>query len=114
MIYLASPYSDPDPAVREARFDAACAHTATMIRAGRLVYSPIVHSHPLANHGLGADWDFWAAHDRAMLGLCEALVVLELPGWQQSVGVRAEVAIARELGLPVEVVDPADVCAETS
>ena len=34
MIYLASPYSDPDPAVREQRFEAACAVTAVMLRAG--------------------------------------------------------------------------------
>ena len=31
MIYLASPYSDPAPAVREQRFEAACAVTAAMV-----------------------------------------------------------------------------------
>jgi len=31
MIYLASPYSSPDPAVREARFRAACKATAASI-----------------------------------------------------------------------------------
>jgi hypothetical protein len=33
MIYLASPYSHPDPLVRKARFDAACRATADLIRA---------------------------------------------------------------------------------
>lgn len=59
MIYLASPYSDPDPAVREQRYEAACAATVAMLRAGHVVFSPIVHSHPLVAYGLPTDWAFW-------------------------------------------------------
>jgi Domain of unknown function (DUF1937). len=47
MIYLASPYSHPDPLVREARFDAACRAMADLVHAGQIVFSPIVHGHPL-------------------------------------------------------------------
>ncbi len=47
MIYLASPYTHVDAAVRESRFDAACLAMSTLMRAGLSVYSPIVHSHPL-------------------------------------------------------------------
>ena len=32
MIYLASPYTHPDPGVREARFDAACLATVELVR----------------------------------------------------------------------------------
>ena len=59
MIYLASPYSHPDATVREARFQAACRATASLIRAGHEVFSPIAHSHPLAAFGLPTDWSFW-------------------------------------------------------
>jgi hypothetical protein len=59
MIYLSSPYSAPDPAVREARFQAACRATAELMRAGRIVYSPIVFSHPLTAFGLPTDWSYW-------------------------------------------------------
>ena len=106
MIYLASPYSDPDPAVRCARFEAVCDYAAVMIRAGHHVYSPIAHSHPIAERGLPGGWPFWAEHNRIMLGRCQSVVVLALPGWEQSWGVQAEVAIANELGLTVTIVNP--------
>ena len=56
MIYLASPYSHPDPAIREARFDAACRVTAEQIRAGQPVFAPVVMGHPLVRYGLPGDW----------------------------------------------------------
>jgi hypothetical protein len=40
-----------------------------------------------------------------MLRRCDALAVLRLPGWEQSVGVQAELALARELGLRAVVVE---------
>lgn len=104
MIYLASPYSHPDATVREARFRAVCRRAAAMVREGLLVYSPIAHSHPLAiEAGLPGDWPFWAEHNRRMLERCSALVVLRLPGWEESQGVQAEVEIARSLGLLVQI-----------
>ncbi len=100
MIYLASPYSDPDPLVRKARYEAACDRAARLLGEGRLVYSPVVHSHALAERGLPGDWTFWAEHNRAMLERSSSLIVLTLPGWEDSEGVQAEIALARSLGLP--------------
>jgi nucleoside 2-deoxyribosyltransferase len=101
MIYLASPYSHPDPTVREQRFRAACRLVAAFLRAGMLVFSPIAHSHPLVEFGLPTDWRFWERYDRAHLERCDEVVVLMLDGWKESAGVQAEVRIARELGKPV-------------
>ena len=109
MIYLAAPYSHPDPAVREERYRQTCWHAVRLMREGRLVYSPIVHSHPLAQLGLPGDWPFWAEHNREMLGASSRLVVLALDGWQESQGVAAEVEIARGLDLPIQVEGPAGV-----
>ncbi len=101
MIYLASPYSDPDPIVRKARYEAACDRAARMLAEGQLVYAPVVYGHALAERGLPGDWAFWEQHNHAMLSRSTSLLILTLPGWQESVGVRAEIAIARSLGLPV-------------
>lgn len=98
MIYLASPYSDPEPAVREQRFHAACAAAAALLRAGHRVFSPIAHGHPLTRHSLPGDWTFWESHARWYLERCDEVVVLMLDGWNDSEGVRAEIAIATELG----------------
>jgi len=101
MIYLASPYSHPDAQVREARFEAACRVAAELVSAGHVVFSPIVHGHPLVRFGLPTDWGFWQRHDREYLGRSKLLLVVALDDWQQSVGVQAEISIARALGLPV-------------
>jgi nucleoside 2-deoxyribosyltransferase len=106
MIYLASPYSDPDPAVREQRFRDACRATAALLKSGHAVFSPIAHSHALAeHHGLPTDWNFWERCNREHLERCEEVVVLMLDGWRESPGVQAEINIARELGKPIRVVE---------
>lgn len=101
MIYLASPYSHPDPAVREERFRAACRATAALLIAGEVVFSPIVHSHALVEFALPTVWSFWERIDRAHLERCDEVAVLMLDGWQESVGVREEIGIARAAGKPV-------------
>jgi hypothetical protein len=106
MIYLASPYSHPDPAVRQKRFEAACRAAAALLRAGIAVFSPIAHSHPIAQFGVPTTWDFWQRVDRQYLRHCRALLVLRLSGWETSVGVQAEIELARLWGIPVIEVDP--------
>jgi hypothetical protein len=101
VIYIASPYSHPDASVREARYRAACEKAAAMLRDGLRVYSPIVHSHPLALLGLPGDWAFWAEQNAAMLERASSVVVLTLDGWEESRGIAAEVEIARALHLPI-------------
>jgi len=78
-----------------------------MLGAGMLVFSPIAHSVPIAEHGGAPDtWDFWRSLDLEILGRCDEVVVLKLPGWDESRGVQAEVAMARKLGKPVSYVAP--------
>lgn len=101
MTYLASPYTHPDPTVREQRFHAACATAAQLMREGHVVFSPVAHSHPLTAYGLPGDWAFWERHDRVHLERCDEVVVLMLDGWEESEGVQAEIAVAQRLGKPV-------------
>jgi hypothetical protein len=113
LVYLASPYSHFDPAVQEARFQAVCRCAAEMMRGGDHVFSPIAHTHPIAAHGLPGDWEFWQSYDRLMLSRCNELAVLCLPGWRESVGVRAEIDIAGRLGLPARFIpEPTQTLAE--
>ena len=109
LVYLASPYTHPNAGVREDRFQAACQQTAAMICDGMHVFSPIVHSHPLAELGLPSRWEDWEAYDRAMLERCSELVVLKLPGWRESRGVEAEIRWARKLGKPIRFIEPEEV-----
>lgn len=103
LVYLAAPYSHPDPAVREARFQEINRVAGSLMAAGIFVFSPISHTHPIAEaHALPGSWEFWEAYDRAMLSRCSRVIVLQLEGWEASVGVAAELALAAEFALPVE------------
>jgi len=101
VIYLASPYSHPDPAVRELRYEIAGEVATRLLHSGHLVYSPIVHSHPLVLHGLSTGWEYWRDLDMAMLSRCQELLVLTISGWAESEGVQAEILAAKEMGMPI-------------
>lgn len=107
LVYLAVPYSDPDQTVRLARFEAANKAAAKLMAEGEFVFSPISHTHPIAlSGGLPLGWDYWEQYDRAILSVCGRLIVLKMPGWDRSEGVKAECAIAEELGIEIEWMDP--------
>ena len=101
MIYLASPYTHPDPSVRASRFRATCQAAAKLIQQGNLVFAPIAHSHPMTEFGLPSDWRFWECHDVEFLRRCNELAVLKLDGWRESRGVQAEIDLAIEMDLPI-------------
>ncbi len=106
LTYLASPYSDLNPAVREARYLVVCDVAAALSRRGELVFSPIVQGHGIAKHGvLPIGWRYWQSLDLRMLAACDSLTVACLDGWRESDGVQAEMAEARRRGLPVHYVD---------
>jgi len=107
MIYLATPYSDPDPAVREERFNVVNRVAARMMMEGLHVYSPISHSHSIAKAGwLPTDWSFWELYDTKMIIMCGQMIVLRQAGWAISTGVQHEIRIAAGLGHPIEYMDP--------
>jgi hypothetical protein len=101
VIYLASPYSHWDATIRERRYHDACLAAAHLLQSGCNVFSPIVHGHPLVAYGLPTDWAYWEAFDREHISRCDELCVLTLDGWQDSVGVMAEIEIAAGLGRPI-------------
>lgn len=107
LVYLATPYSHDDSEVMHRRFEVVNGVAARLMRDGIHIYSPISHTHPIAVAGeLPRGWDFWEKYDRAVLAACCKVIVVRQDGWEQSKGVTAELAIAVELGLPVEFIDP--------
>ena len=103
VVYLASPYSHEDPKIMELRYKKACRAAGLLMREGCVVFSPIAHSHGVVkyNKKLPTSWDFWCYQDLEMMKRCDALVVLQLNGWDRSQGVRAEMQFADRLKLPM-------------
>lgn len=114
MIYLASPYSHSDPDVRALRYVAAVKAASQLARAGVPVYSPIAHSHPIDHEieievGRRPPHMYWMHCDLLVLAVCTRVLVLQIPGWDESRGVRHEVDAARRAGIPVVYAEPARV-----
>lgn len=97
MLYLASPYSHPDPKIKELRYKQACEASAYLLCKGHFVISPIVHGHPLVQYNVPGDWGFWQEYGTHLLEIAEAMMVLTLDGWKESIGVQAEIKIAEKL-----------------
>lgn len=108
-IYLATPYSDPDPKVRQVRFEAVNKVAARLMLEGNIVFSPISHTHPIALAGdLPKGWEFWKKMDESFLEWCDELHIYCTDGWMESVGVCAEHNIAIELSKPVIFIEACD------
>jgi hypothetical protein len=107
LTYLASPYSNPSPLIRESRFRQACEVAARLMDRGENVFSPIAHSHPIDLHFTAPrSGDFWLKQDIEILRHASVLKVLMLEGWMESAGIKREVSVARANGIPVEYIDP--------
>ena len=105
-IYVANPYSHSDPDVMETRYSLTAAYVAACLQEREVVYSPIVHHHHMAQeHKLPHQWAFWRHIDGNMLASARKIRVLKLDGWEKSVGVQSEIAIALALGIEVEYVE---------
>lgn len=102
-IYLACPYWDKDPEIRQERFERVSNMAAYLMKErGLIVFSPLSHSVPIDSYlGEQQDHDFWLRQDFYFLKACDEVWVLELPGWQNSYGVAAEIDKALHLGKPV-------------
>ena len=101
LVYLACPYSHDDDRVRRERSHVANEAATRLMERGLFIFSPISHTHPISEYGLPKGWDFWERFDRPYLEVSKAMVILAVPGWGSSTGVKAERQIMEELGRPV-------------
>lgn len=102
-IYLACPYTHPSEEVRLQRFIAVTQTAARLTAQGFQVYSPITMGHVLGMVELmPSDWGFWARHCLSFVERWATVVyVLQLDGWQESLGVGMEIKAAKRMDIPV-------------
>jgi hypothetical protein len=97
LTFVSSPYSSPDPAIEHQRYLDACAFSAWLWQQGRVPFSPIAHWHPIVRrHHLPGNAMAWINYNRAMVERSDALIVLCLDGWRDSLGVAYEVEWAKD------------------
>lgn len=106
-IYLGSPYSKYAQGLDvAARLVAESA--AILMRRGLVVFSPIAHGHAVTHEGNlpALDWTFWQRQCDPLVDAAAALVVLQMEGWWESVGLEYEIKRFREVGKPIVYLPP--------
>jgi Domain of unknown function (DUF1937) len=98
-IFLACPYSHPDPQVTEQRFLACNKVAGWIIQAGAAVYSQVSMSHPINlafenREGLEIG-KLWAPVDATFMEFLDELIILDLEGWDASSGIKREIEFFR-------------------
>ena len=103
LYYLASPYSHKSEVVRQLRKLVVDAVGSKLVEKGIHIFGPVTESacYSRMNPKIDGAWAYWKDHDLWMLDKCDAMLVLTINGWGQSVGVNAEIEYAKASGKDV-------------
>jgi hypothetical protein len=99
--YLATPYTGTQKEM-QSRFERACRMTGYLITKGIHAYSPVAHSHPIAQIAkIEGSWQTWQNHCIEELRRSDCLWIVKMTGWDLSAGIAEEYAYARENGIGI-------------
>jgi nucleoside 2-deoxyribosyltransferase len=92
-------------------FNLAVGQSAILMRAGVPVFSPIVHTHPIAMQGKfdTLDLPFWLRVDQPMMDAAAGIIMLTAPTWEKSRGMAHELDVFKAAGKPVYWMRPGEV-----
>lgn len=112
-IYVASPYSKwakiPGYGLSRAA-GAAAKLTGELMKGGMRCFSPIAHGHyvTLNSYLDPLDHAMWMNQCDGMMGSAAGIIVLQLPGWNESKGVQMEIDHFAKASKPILFVRPTD------
>jgi len=96
LYYLASPFTGHDP---ENILEINSQAMTYLLKQGFYVFSPILHTY-IISEASNQHW-FWMNQDFTILKRCDALIILDIEGWESSQGVQEEIALAQVRNMPV-------------
>ncbi len=108
--YLASPYSSPSEATREARAVLACKAMVWLQENKYLAFSPILQGHAMWHEkpSLPFTHEYWKTVDELFISKSAGVIVLCLAGWMDSRGIKSEVEFSIKSKLPVYKLEATD------
>jgi len=109
MIYLSTPYWHPDPQVRQKRFEIVSEIASYLIYFTKhALFSPISHGHAIFKDrdDLDPGIEYWEKYEKQIMPICSELIVVCIEGWKESRGVKREIDLAKELGIPIRFWEP--------
>ena len=106
IIYVASPYSGPEPEMQD-RYQKAMLATLYLSEIpdyqAFVPISPIVHWHQIAKeNNLRTDEEYYWRMNKLLIQQSALVMVVLLEGWKSSVGVAKEIGYAEALNIPVK------------
>lgn len=111
MIAITGPYSHKDPAIKEARVKAITSACVKLLLSGKTAITPLSYGLLLIEHSnkegieIPDTFNYWEKFCLDFIEACDEMYVLDLEDWDKSTGVGAEIAKAKELNIPVYLVD---------
>ena len=107
LVYVATPFSKYEEGM-DAAYEHACQVTGELLRYNIHAFSPIVHSYGISKHANidPLDHKFWMRADTPHMDKCNALVVAQLDGWEESIGIGMEIKAFRNAGKPIHFIRP--------
>lgn len=102
LIYLASPYTHPDKKLMDRRAREVTDCSIKLLQQNIFTFCPISYNSPWSRTKwkLPHEWTFWEKFDCIFLCRCDGIAVLDLDGWEKSIGIAAELEYARRMGIP--------------
>ena len=102
VIFVSAPYTHSDKDVVNYRMKVVTETLAQLASIGKVGISPLL-MHFCLNTGiqLPSDFEFWKNYSLTLLSKSDLVMVLLLPGWAESEGVKEEINLAYELKIPV-------------
>jgi hypothetical protein len=109
LVYLAGPYSQYEN--KEVLMTAIMGISGMymMKNPGEHVVSPLFNHYSIhLTPGMEGDYNFWGDYSINLLKRCDKVIVVMLPGWDQSTGVKDEIEKATASGIEIVYVDPVE------
>ena len=107
IVYLACPYFHVPFDKRHARFMQANLAAAWLLARGLGVMSLVSQGYAIASHSNDqSNWEIWKSIGLRMIDACDAMVVCNIDGVDECIGVKAELEHAKIRDLPISWITP--------
>lgn len=110
LVYLATPYRDKEYDVERYRYCTSLEVQSALLDAGIPCFNPLAHTVEMVEQypPQYSEYSDWLLLDLNILKRCDELLVLALPGWEESSGVKQEMFAAMKQEMPITVIHDGD------
>lgn len=113
LVYISAPYSALNEihtgyqtrAVRETRMAYFSRVMNILDERGLMTVSPLLKHYILNDQRRNLGWQYWQEYSLAMMDKCSAMIVIDMFGTEESVGVQGEIDYAKKIDLHYCMVD---------